>query len=160
MTNYTVKATSVVELSLNRFFKRQYSSLFPAIGGYFTSRQNNKNKEEETVVNDDYRNCSIYAPPVNDQPSWLWIGEKISKAIYSFNSKDGWKFHLLGMAERPMMMKYEQGGPLHAGGKYDWHIDLGPGKVASSRKLGFSLFLNDDYEGGEIEFHFPKNILP
>ena len=88
---------------------------------------------------------------MNDQPSWLWIGEKISKAIYSFNSKDGWKFHLLGMAERPMMMKYEQGGPLHAGGKYDWHIDLGPGKVASSRKLGFSLFLNDDYEGGEFQ---------
>ena len=47
MTNYTVKATSVVELSLNRFFKRQYSSLFRAIGGYFTSRQNNKNREEE-----------------------------------------------------------------------------------------------------------------
>ena len=117
----------------------------------FEAKVQTKNKEEETVVNDDYRNCSIYAPPVNDQPSWLWIGEKISKAIYSFNSKDGWKFHLLGMAERPMMMKYEQGGPLHAGGKYDWHIDLGPGKVASSRKLGFSLFLNDDYEGGEVQ---------
>jgi len=42
-----VKATSVVELSLNRFFKRQYSSLFRAIGGYFASRQNNKNREQE-----------------------------------------------------------------------------------------------------------------
>ena len=42
-----MKATTVVELSLNRFFKRQYSSLFRAIGGYFTSRQNNKNREEE-----------------------------------------------------------------------------------------------------------------
>ena len=47
MTNFTVKAKTVVELSLNRFFKRQYSSLFRAIGGYFTSRQNNKNREEE-----------------------------------------------------------------------------------------------------------------
>ena len=42
-----MKATSVVELSLNRFFKRQYSSLFRAIGGYFASRQNNKNREQE-----------------------------------------------------------------------------------------------------------------
>ena len=36
-----------MELSLNRFFKRQYSSLYRAIGGYFTSRQNNKNREQE-----------------------------------------------------------------------------------------------------------------
>jgi hypothetical protein len=36
-----------VELSLNRFFKRQYSSLYRAIGGYFASRQNNKNREQE-----------------------------------------------------------------------------------------------------------------
>ena len=36
-----------MELSLNRFFKRQYSSLFRAIGGYFTPRQNNKNREQE-----------------------------------------------------------------------------------------------------------------
>ena len=36
-----------MELSLNRFFKRKYSSLYKAIGGYFTSRQNNKNREQE-----------------------------------------------------------------------------------------------------------------
>ena len=36
-----------MELSLNRFFKRKYSSLYRAIGGYFTSRQNNKNREQE-----------------------------------------------------------------------------------------------------------------
>ena len=47
VTNFTVKATSVVELSLNRFFKRQYSTLFPAIGGYFTPRQNNKNRVQK-----------------------------------------------------------------------------------------------------------------
>ncbi len=36
-----------MELSLNRFFKRKYSSLYKAIGGYFTSRKNNKNREQE-----------------------------------------------------------------------------------------------------------------
>ena len=48
-TNYTVKATTVVELSLSRFFKRQYSSLFRAIGGYFASRQNKEGRTEERI---------------------------------------------------------------------------------------------------------------
>ena len=48
-TNYTVKATTVVELSLSRFFKRQYSSLFRAIGGYFTSRKNKAGRTEERI---------------------------------------------------------------------------------------------------------------
>ena len=98
-----------------------------------------KNPEAESVKNEDYRNCKMYAPPVDKQESWLWIGEKISVAIYNFNAHEGWKFNLVGMAERPMMMEYEGGQ-----GKYDWHIDLGPSKMASTRKLGFTLFLNDD----------------
>ena len=49
VTNYTVKATTVVELSLSRFFKRQYSSLFRAIGGYFTSRHNKEARTEERI---------------------------------------------------------------------------------------------------------------
>ena len=47
VTKFTVKATTVVELSLNRFFKREYSSLFRAIGGYFTSRHNKEARTEE-----------------------------------------------------------------------------------------------------------------
>ena len=38
---------TVVELSLSRFFKRKYSSLYRAIGGYFASRKNKKNREEK-----------------------------------------------------------------------------------------------------------------
>ena len=49
VTNYTVKATTVVELSLSRFFKKQYSSLFYAIGGYCTSRQNKEGRTEERI---------------------------------------------------------------------------------------------------------------
>ena len=46
-----------MELSLNRFFKRRYSSLFRAIGGYFTPRQNNKNREQErSQVRDRVKN--------------------------------------------------------------------------------------------------------
>ena len=53
---------------------------------------------------------------------------------------------LVGMAERPMMMEYVGGE-----GKYDWHIDLGPGKVPCTRKIAFSVNLNDDFEGGELQ---------
>lgn len=48
-TNYRVKATTVVELSLSKFFKRQYSSLYRAIGGYFASRQNKEGRTEERI---------------------------------------------------------------------------------------------------------------
>ena len=48
-TNYRVKATTVVELSLSKFFKRQYSSLYRGIGGYFTSRQNKEGRTEERI---------------------------------------------------------------------------------------------------------------
>ena len=65
-----------------------------------------KNPEAESVKNDDYRNCKMYGPPVDNTKSWLWIGEKISAAIYNFNAKEGWKFNLIGLAERPMMMEY------------------------------------------------------
>ena len=93
---------------------------------------------------------------MSETTNWLWIGEKISATLYNFNAKEGWKFNLIGMAERPMMMEYEEGG-----GKYDWHIDLGPSRLASTRKLSFSLFLNDDYEGGEFQIKTGReNYIP
>ena len=39
LTNHGTRAKTVVELSLSRFFKRQYSSISCAISGYFTSRK-------------------------------------------------------------------------------------------------------------------------
>ena len=105
-----------------------------------------KSSEAETEKNNNYRNCKMYGPPVDNTESWLWIGEKISAAIYNFNAKDGWKFNLVGMAERPMLMEYTE-----LEGKYDYHIDLGPSQLASTRKIGFSLFLNDEYEGGKFQ---------
>ena len=115
-----------------------------------------KSPEAESEKNDDYRNCKMYGPPVDETAGWLWIGQKISAAIYNFNAKEGWKFNLIGMAERPMMMEYEEGQ-----GKYDWHIDLGPSRLASTRKLGFTLFLNDDYEGGEFQIKSGReNYIP
>jgi hypothetical protein len=46
VTNYGTKAKTAVELSLSKFFERQYSSLFRAISGYFTSRKNQTNRDK------------------------------------------------------------------------------------------------------------------
>ena len=48
------------------------------------------------------------------------------------------------MMERPQLLKYS--APSKG---YDWHVDLGNGD-SSTRKLGFSILLNDDFEGGEF----------
>ena len=48
-TNYTVKTTTIIELSLSRFFKRQYSSLLLAIRRYCASRQNKEGRIAERI---------------------------------------------------------------------------------------------------------------
>ena len=79
-----------MELSLNKFFKRQYSSLFRAIGGYFTPRQNNKNREQErSQVRDRVKSfllesalegCSgvhSFAIDITEIPKSILINQKI-----------------------------------------------------------------------------------
>ena len=50
MTNYSIKAKTIVELSLNKFFNRQYSSVTRAINGYYSPR-NYKEAHEEARKN-------------------------------------------------------------------------------------------------------------
>ena len=46
-------------------------------------------------------------------------------------------------------------------GKYDWHMDVGPGPVPSMRKLSYSILLNaGEYEGGELAFHTGRTMEP
>ena len=41
--------------------------------------------------------------------------------------------------------------PNNKPGKYDWHMDVGPGPVPSMRKISYSILLNPgEYEGGEL----------
>lgn len=47
-----------------------------------------------------------------------------------------------------VILKYEDNG------HYLPHIDYGK---FTPRQVSFSYILNDDYEGGEMEFHFPRN---
>ena len=56
VTNYSIKAKTVVELSLNTFYNRKYSSLTRGINGYYSPRAQ---KEENEDARKDARN-NIY----------------------------------------------------------------------------------------------------
>ena len=98
----------------------------------------------------DYRNTTLFIPPAPDEK----IFSRILGAIMDFNnSADGYGFQIRGLAEPPNLMRYQapdidkRGKP----GKYDWHIDVGPGPIPSMRKLSYSILLNPgEYEGGDF----------
>ena len=108
-------------------------------------------KIEQNFESDlDYRNTTLFIPPKPDD----WLFGKILGAILEFNNcKDGYGFQIAGLAEPPNMMRYHAPDLDKSGkpGKYDWHVDLGPGPVPSMRKLSYSILLNPgEYEGGEF----------
>tara|TARA_R110000824_G_C15214462_1_gene676984 strand:+ start:1661 stop:2335 length:675 start_codon:yes stop_codon:yes gene_type:complete len=55
--------------------------------------------------------------------------------------------------ESPQLLKYEAPST-----GYDWHHDLGNGDAAE-RKASISIFLNDDYEGGEFCFFDKGEVI-
>ncbi len=59
---------------------------------------------------------------------------------------DIFNYKIDGLCESPQLLEYE--APSHG---YDWHTDIGNGE-ASLRKLSVSIFLNEDYQGGEFCF--------
>ena len=108
----------------------------------------------------DYRNTTLFIPDKPDE----WLFGKIIQNIMSFNNQEqGWGFDIHGLAEPPNVMRYQapdinvHGKP----GKYDWHMDVGPGPVPSMRKISYSILLNPgEYEGGELCFHIGRNTDP
>ena len=104
----------------------------------------------------DYRNTTLFVPPKPDE----WLFSKILGIIMNFNSQpEGYGFDVHGLAEPPNIMRYmapdidKHGKP----GKYDWHMDVGPGTVPSMRKISYSILLNPgEYEGGELCFHIGR----
>ena len=92
---------------------------------------------EESI---DYRNTTLFIPPGPDE----MIFSRILGTIMEFNaSKDGYNFEINGLAEPPNLMRYEAANISKHGkpGKYDWHMDVGPGPVPSMRKLSYSILI-------------------
>lgn len=82
---------------------------------------------------------------LNPNSDTMWFYEKLETTITELNN--AYNYDLLGFYERIQIAKYENGG------KFDWHIDIGPGET-SSRKLSMSIQLTDPdtYQGGDLKF--------
>ena len=118
-------------------------------------------KIEQNFVDDyDYRNTTLFIPEKPDE----WLFSKIIGHIMNFNnSEQGYNFDVRGLAEPPNMMRYEAANINKNGkpGKYDWHLDIGPGPVPSMRKISYSLQLNSgEYEGGALAFNIGSDTTP
>lgn len=106
---------------------------------------NVKNDHNPNVVNKNVRVTNIMW--LDNMESILPVYQKVQNAIHEINNTR-YKFNI-AMLEPLQYGEYQS----DQGGHYDWHYDTflrHPGN--NVRKLSFSLGLNDDYEGGELEF--------
>ena len=97
---------------------------------------------KDNKINPTIRQCQTYVPK-GHAPDWL--RNELSKIIYRENEKF-FNFILGGILEL-VLLRYDLGG------HYETHIDIGTmDSIISKRKISFSLFLNDSYEGGTLKF--------
>ena len=104
----------------------------PVIGEVFRSG--------EKVKDTKYRDVEIFYID-EDQSDFYQILSHVALKVNRY-----FKYDIDGM-ERAQIMKYS--APSQG---YNWHIDIGAEGIALKRKIGVSILLNDDYEGGEIMF--------
>ena len=95
-----------------------------------------------------YRQCEV---------AWLDPSEEIQKELIIIariaSIKSNWFFDI----KRIEPLQYTV---YNEGGFYDWHIDTDQyhfsGEVKGLRKLSMTMFLNDDFEGGNLQLEFGR----
>ncbi len=88
-----------------------------------------------------------FVPPTEDQ---RWLFTKLA-AIAASSNEQTFGFDIGKLEEGFQFTKYESGD------HYSWHADVGDEDERSRRKISITVQLNDDYEGGELQF-FPSRI--
>jgi len=130
-----------------------YSSEWESIEGRISSRVDSESGDKIESKKTDYRICTLYRPPENlEQVDW--INEKLLSVITGVN-RDYYRFDIKALLEPPNLMKYEA----DKNGHYDYHLDIGQTKPNCWRKLSYTLFLNDGYEDGALEFKTGQGII-
>jgi len=80
-----------------------------------------------------------------------WIMDKtilltLKDKMLEINKSKNWNYDITDM----FPFQYSV---YHENDHYDWHVDTGSAYLKQKeRKISFSLILNDNYEGGELEF--------
>ena len=98
----------------------------------------NKDGKATNVV--EIRKVDVWR--IHEQEEWLdeLLIKQVVRANQTFN------YNLSGLIERPQLLRYRA-----PNNSYDWHSDLGNGD-ASNRKISCSILLNNNFEGGELQF--------
>lgn len=84
-----------------------------------------------------------------------WIGDHnllsmLLRMVQQINRGASWNLKITGIEQ-------VQFGVYGEGDFYDWHVDQHPQPIKGNvRKISMSLFLNDDYEGGELDLEIYK----
>jgi len=99
--------------------------------------------KEAAIQDGDNKNRSSKVAWIKENDE---LYEDIKEVIFNHNVKADWNFKLKEF-EPLQYTIYEEGD------HYDWHIDshTKPYDNGYIRKLSFTLCLNEDYEGGELE---------
>ena len=80
-----------------------------------------------------------------------WVRDRellimLLRMVKSVNRSAHWNLNITGVEA----VQYGVYGPV--GDFYDWHVDQHPHlSITPVRKISMTLFLNDDYEGGEFD---------
>lgn len=84
-----------------------------------------------------------------------WVMERIIDVVRAAN-RDYFRFDLAEFAESPQVARYGA----ERLGHFDWHSDIGEGKLARMRKLTMVMQLSepDAYEGGALDL-MPTNTV-
>jgi len=113
-----------------------------ALGGHMKDSRVFDTHGGGEVPADDYRNSHVTFIRPSEDSKWLF--DKLGAIVGQANQVH-YRMELYGFSEPLQIAAY---GP---GQKYDWHLDIGNGKV-SIRKLSVVIQLSDpaDYEGGGL----------
>ncbi len=93
---------------------------------------------------DKFRKSNIKWLPFDSK--WEWVIDRIMTHVIEANNTI-WKFDLNSIIDNIQYTEYEGNG-----GHYDWHLDIGPGKI-SHRKISITIQLSDpeEYVGGDLQ---------
>ena len=104
----------------------------------------------------EWKDATLYDKTKNKRKSSVtWLQDPVlytmmMRMVAQINKTAGWNFKLTGV--EPL-----QYGLYPEGGYYGWHVDQHPKPVKGMvRKISMSLFLNEDYEGGDFDLEIYK----
>ena len=101
--------------------------------------------EEATIGGESNTSNNIRSTKIS------WIMDKtilltLKDKIFEINKNKNWNYNITDM----FPFQYSV---YHENDHYNWHVDIGDViQGQKERKISFSLILNDNYEGGELEF--------